>query len=135
MNIEVRKYCDPDLESLNYLLKEAFNVERNGYNSSNNIELVACYQDEVVGYLVLSKLYDNIKNLNYYYVNYVCVKSKYQNRGVASCMFETVFSICKKENIAYLELTSNKSRIFAHKLYEKLGFVIRDTYVFRKDFI
>lgn len=128
-------YEDKYLDSLNVLLKEAFNLKKVYKNISDNIELLVVFNDEVIGYLNLNKNIDMITGENYFYVNYVCVKKSFRRLGVAKKMFMEVFSICLKNNIKYLELTSNDSRVAAHKLYEKLGFSVRETTVFRKELI
>lgn len=126
---------DTDFISLNKLLLEAYNIQKKEVNSNSNLEIVACLGADVIGYLVLNKLYDSVCGIYYGYINYVCVKEEYKNKGIASLMFERLFEICKRNNISYLELTSNKQRVVAHHLYEKLGFNIRDTYVFRKEIL
>ena len=128
-------YEDKYLDSLNVLLKEAFNLKKVYKNISDNIELLMVFKDEVIGYLNLNKNIDMITGENYFYVNYVCVKKSFRRWGVAKKMFMEVFSICLKNNIKYLELTSNDSRVAAHKLYESLGFSVRETNVFRKEIL
>lgn len=128
-------YEDKYLDSLNVLLKEAFNLKKVYKNISDNIELLMVFKDEVIGYLNLNKNIDMITGENYFYVNYVCVKKSFRRLGVARKMFIEVFSICLKNNIKYLELTSNDSRVAAHKLYESLGFSVRETNVFRKEIL
>lgn len=135
MNIEIREYKDSDLDSLNIVLKEVYNIEKKGQKNNNNIELVAIYKENVVGYLVINKLYDNIKNINYAHINYVCVLKKYQNNKIGYNLLKKSIEISKTNNISYIELTSNKQRLIAHHLYEKIGFQIRDTNVFRKELI
>ncbi len=128
-------YEDKYLDSLNVLLKEAFNLKKVYKNISDNIELLVVFNDEVIGYLNLNKNIDMITGENYFYVNYVCVKKSFRRLGVAKKMFMEVFSICLKNNIKYLELTSNDSRVAAHKLYESLGFSVRETNVFKKEIL
>ncbi len=128
-------YENKYLDSLNVLLKEAFNLKKVYKNISDNIELLVVFNDEVIGYLNLNKNIDMITGENYFYVNYVCVKKSFRRLGVAKKMFMEVFSICLKNNIKYLELTSNDSRVAAHKLYESLGFSVRETNVFRKEIL
>ena len=128
-------YEDKYLDSLNVLLKEAFNLKKVYKNISDNIELLVVFNDEVIGYLNLNKNIDMITGENYFYVNYVCVKKSFRRLGVAKKMFMEVFSICLKNNIKYLELTSNDSRVAAHKLYESVGFSVRETNVFRKEIL
>lgn len=128
-------YEDKYLDSLNVLLKEAFDLKKVYKNITDNIELLVVFNDEVIGYLNLNKNIDMITGENYFYVNYVCVKKSFRRLGVAKKMFMEVFSICLKNNIKYLELTSNDSRVAAHKLYESLGFSVRETNVFRKEIL
>ena len=135
MEIRIREYQDSDFNSLNELLKEAYDLTKKDNNNSMNTELVAVSSNEVVGYLTINRLYDSVLACHYCYVNYVCVKRNYQHHGIATLLFNKVFEICKHENISYIELTSNPTRIEAHGLYQKLGFNIRKTDVFRKEII
>ncbi len=134
MNLEIRTYQDSDLESLNQLLKEVYQLEKTGKKNSSNIEFVAIVDSKVVGYTVFQELYDSVRDINYCYVNYVCVSKLYRNRGIATKIFYEIFKLCKEKNISYIELTSNQTRIEAHYLYKNLGFEIRETDVFRKVF-
>ena len=134
MKINIRTYTTSDKDSLNILLKEVYGLEKED-NTTNNIEIVAVYNDQIIGYLTINKLYDSVRNINYAFLNYVCVKKEYRNKGIASNMLEYVFNICKKLNISYIELTSNDKRIEAQYLYQNMGFSIRETNVFRKEIL
>lgn len=133
--MEIIRYQEQYLESLNLLLQEAFKLEKKENLSSDNIELIAVNDLEVVGYLVLNTCLDAVLGIKYAYVNYVCVKEEYRGQHIASMMFEKVFSLCKENNISYLELTSRATRVAAHHLYKKLGFEVRETTVFRKEIL
>lgn len=135
METTIRRFRDEDLESLNILLKEVYDKERKGKTLDNNIELVAVVDKKVVGYLILNKLYDVVCGIYYGHINFYCVLEKYRNKKIGTKLLEEVFNICKKEDIKYLELTSNSSRVAAHHLYKKFGFNIRNTNVFRKELI
>lgn len=134
MNIVIRNYMEKDLDSLNCLLQDVYELEKKS-NVTDNIELVAVYQEEIVGYLTLHKLHDSVKDLYYFFVNYVCVKKEYRKHGIGTMLFDRVFDLCRKENISYVELTSNEKRMAAHSLYQSLGFYIRSTDVFRKEIL
>lgn len=133
--MEIKYYEEKYLSSLNELLELSFHLKKIGHVSSEDIELIAIENDKVIGYLVLNQLVDGVRNLTYYYVNYVCTHPDYRNQHIATKMFEKVFAICKEKGISYLELTSNPSRVAAHHLYHKLGFQVRNTTVFRKEII
>lgn len=123
------------LDSLNELLNLSFQLKKVGTTAKEDIELITVIDGKVVGYLVLNRLVDGIRGVEYFHVNYVCTHPDFRNQHIATSMFEKVFSICKENGIAYLELTSNPMREVAHHLYNKLGFQIRKTDVFRKEIL
>lgn len=135
MSVNIKYYEEQYLSSLNVLLEEAFHVSKSGKVTDNDVELIAVADEEVVGHLLLRFCNDPIRNKKFYFVEYVCVKSTFQNKGIASSLFDYAFQICKENNIDYLELTSNPSRVAAHHLYHKLGFQVRETTVFRKEIL
>jgi GNAT superfamily N-acetyltransferase len=65
------------------------------------------------------------------YVEDVVVLEKARGKGVASAILSRVVEEAKKGGAESLELTSNPTRLEAHRLYQKFGFVSRDTGVFR----
>lgn len=133
--MEIIMYQARYLASLNILLNEAFGILKVGKANYDDIELLAVESGEVVGYLALNRCVDTVTGVTYFHVNYVCVKEIFRGQGIATKIFDEVFSICKKEHISYLELTSNAKRVAAHHLYHKLGFNQRETTVFRKELL
>ena len=123
------------LDSLNELLNLSFNVTKVGEASNQDIELIAVVENRVVGYMLLNRLTDGVKGINYFYVNYVCTHPDFRHQHISTKMFQKVFLLCKEKNISYLELTSNSQRKIAHDLYRKLGFELRETNVFRKEIL
>ena len=63
----------------------------------------------------------------------VVVSLKYQKQGYGSKLMRVIIQFAKKENIAYIDLTSRPDRIAANKLYQKHGWKIRRTNVYRLD--
>ncbi len=61
----------------------------------------------------------------------VVVDENYRQQGVGTRMMKTLIKKAQTLNLKMIELTSNPSRIGARRLYEKLGFKLRDTGVFR----
>lgn len=131
--MEIKYYEDKYLESLNMLLEEAFQVSKTYKGTGEDLELIMVNYEQVIGYLNLNKCVNLVTGQKYFYVNYVCVKEEFKGQGVATSLFQRVFEICKELEISYLELTSNPKRVAAWNLYKKLGFVIRETAVFRKE--
>ena len=133
--MEIKHFEEQYLQSLNELLEEAFDVSMSGKLSKDDVQLIAVSNEVVIGHLLLHYSIDPIRNQKFYFVEYVCVRSTYQNQGIASKLFQYVFQLCQDKNISYLELTSNPSRVAAHHLYHKLGFLVRETTVFRKEIL
>ena len=133
--IEVRNYSDTDLDSVNVILKEAFNVTKRNFKNNNFKELVACVDGEVAGYLLLTRILNPVKEKFYYLVDYVCVSSKHRRMGLARKMLEEVYKIAKENDAIYIQLTSSRYREAAHKLYLSCGYVKRDSDIFRKDIL
>lgn len=133
--MNIVRYDSQFLDSLNELLDLCFQLKKVGETGEKDIELLAVIDNQVVGYLVLNFLVDGVRGVHYFYVNYVCTHPDFRNQHIATKLFEEAFAISKQMGIAYLELTSNPKRIVAHHLYHKLGFQIRETDVFRKEFI
>ena len=135
MNMIVRKYMEEDYPFVNKILQEAFSVSKKEIVGDEFFEVVVTFDNIVVGYLLLTKVYNPIKEIYYYIVDYVCVDSNYRGMGLGKEMFKYVFTLAKENNITYLQLTSKRSRIAAHKLYDSLGFVRRDSDIFRKEIL
>ena len=57
MNISIREYQENDLDGVNIVLYEAFNTTKDNFNYDNIKEVVALLDNQVVGYLLLTKVY------------------------------------------------------------------------------
>lgn len=132
MELKVRKYQDSDYWIVNKIIQDNFNVTKSLESSENSEEFVGIKDDEVVGYFILTKMRDIIKNNNWIYVEYVCVDLKYQNMGIGTMMMEFAINYSRDNNYSYIELTSNYKRKAAHQMYKKLGFSVRESNIFRR---
>jgi len=61
----------------------------------------------------------------------IVIDENYRGKGFGRTMLQELISIAKKENVLYIDLTSKRIRIEARKLYESLGFVMRESDIFR----
>lgn len=61
----------------------------------------------------------------------VIVDEKYRGQGLGEKLMRSLIDEAKKERVSTIALTSRSHRVAAHKLYEKLGFSIQETNVFR----
>ena len=135
MSIVVREYEDDDLNQVNKLLSESFSIEKNNFNDDNFIEIVSCVDNCVSGYLLLTKILNPVKNRYYFLIDYVCVSSKYRGLGIGVEMLKYAEEISRKNDAMYMQLTCSYNRIAAHRLYEKCGFIKRDSDLFRKELL
>ena len=135
MNVEVRDYRESDLDSVNSILKEAFDTNKKNFDDEIFHEVVACIDEKVVGYLLLTKVLNPVKDSYYYLVDYVCVDSNYRGLGIGKKLLTYAEDIAKSDNSIYLQLTCSRFRKEAHKLYESSGYIKRDSDIFRKELI
>lgn len=63
----------------------------------------------------------------------VIVDQDARGQSIGEKMLQYVIDFAKKLNVASINLTSSPSRIAANKLYQKLGFNLRETNVYRID--
>jgi len=61
----------------------------------------------------------------------VVVDASARGRGVGEALTEEAVRIAQSRGARTIDLTSRRSREAAHRLYEKVGFAVRDTNVYR----
>lgn len=65
------------------------------------------------------------------YIDDVVMLEEYQGRGIGKELTLRLIEIGKNEGVKFIDLSTNPSRLAANALYQKLGFVKRDTNVYR----
>lgn len=130
--ISIRKYQKEDFLEVKNLISEAFSIERKEEDVFGYYEIVACLDDKIVGYLLLTKVLDPIVDECYFLVDYVCVKREYQNQKIGKMLMDEAEKIARENQASYMQLTCSRFRKAAHFLYEECGFVVRDSDIFRK---
>ena len=130
--IECREYLDSDLDIVNEILEEAFKGKKDNFNYDNITEIVALKDGIVCGYLMLTKIVNPIKKRFYYLVDYVCVSSKYRGMGVSDELMNYAYEYAKEKGAMYLQLTCSYTRVAAHKLYERCGYIKRESDIYRR---
>ena len=125
-----------DLDDVISIYEKCFYDECNG--KCENVKyrdgiLLALIDNRIVGMVTIDYLYDNFLNEKYAYINNLCVDISYQNRNIGYELMNECEKVCRENGCKYIKLTSNKKRISAHRLYNKLGFQIYDTTVFKKN--
>lgn len=66
------------------------------------------------------------------HVEEVVVDETYRGQGLGKKLMGELMRLAKKKGIKELDLTSRPVRVAANALYQKLGFVQRETNVYRK---
>ena len=132
MDVIVDYYKEEYLDDINKVLKEAFNIEKSNFSGEEFKEIVAIVDNKAVGYLLLTKVLNPIKNKYYYLVDYVCVLSNYRGLGISDRLMKFAEDIALNDDAMYLQLTCGTQRVAAHKLYERCGYIKRDSDQFRK---
>lgn len=134
--MEVREYRDSDYEVVSKLLKDVFSIEKiNKSSDDNHKELVSIIDEKLVGYILLTKIVDYVTDKVIGKIDYFCVNEEYRNRGIGKMLIKTAINYMKKWDVSYIELTSSRSRVVARNMYEKEGFIIRESDIFRRDMI
>ena len=135
MNIVIRDYRESDYDFINSILNEAFDVNKAHTSSNLAHEYVCEYNNIIVGYFYLLDGIDIVLDKKYIYLEYLCVDSRYRGLGISNSIMEFILDFAKKNDVKFIELTSNSKRVVAHELYKKYGFEVRDTNVFRKEIL
>ena len=133
--IIAREYRNDDLNEVNAILKEAFDIEKKNFESNEFHEIVVTLDDKVCGYLLMTKVFNPILDKYYYLLDYVSVFSEYRGKGIGTKLLEYAEKIAREENTMYIQLTCGYERVEAHRLYEKNGYIKRDSDQFRKELV
>ena len=67
------------------------------------------------------------------FLDNVAVHPSMQNKGIGKRLLDAVFSYAHEKEVDAIQLTSRKERTAAHHLYQKMGFEVVNTTVFRKE--
>lgn len=129
------KFFTNEKEEVINLVNDLFNKDyKNDFNLLNNQKLLLLKDSNIlVGLCLITEKYDPFRKSKTYYLDYLCIKKEYQNNGLGTKMFNKILEIAKENNIDYIELTSNKDRINARKMYLNMGMKIKDTDIFIKE--
>lgn len=80
---------------------------------TNYIYFVAKQDNEIIGYIAISKVLDIVDILS------IVVKQNYKREGIATTLLKYIFNL---DNVSKIMLEVRKSNIIAQSLYEKLDF-------------
>lgn len=95
----------------------------------SNTVLVARHEGKIVGTLTLVVF--RIPTAVRAWIEDVVVDAGARGRGAGEALTAEAMRIARERGARTIDLTSRRSREAARKLYEKAGFAVRDTTVFR----
>lgn len=134
----VNKVSDELIESLSRLLSELTNSNKGAdrsyllqvVDSEATTLFVAKENNLIVG--MLSLVIYLVPSGQKAWIEDVVVDNNYRGKGIAKKLVNFALQFAKKQNITKIDLTSSYHRTEAHKLYESMDFVKRETAVFRR---
>ena len=99
-------------------------------NSENSVLFIAKNKnEEIAGTLTL--LINRIPTGQKVWIEDVVVDDKFRGKGIGKKLTEFAINYATQLGIKEINLTSNPARIAGNKLYQKLGFIERETNVYR----
>ena len=110
--LDEKKYNDTIDE--NIVITDHFNNLIN----NENITLLAYYlEEEIVGYILIRRIEENVCLLDGLYV-----LEEYRNQGIASKLLNEAIKRCKEFNVKYIDIKVMKKNEIAINIYKKLNF-------------
>lgn len=139
MKIEiVKEYSEDLLEAMNRLIPQLTNSVKNIKAESvkellatENAYLFVIREDssKIVGTLTLAVFTTPVAKKAY--IEDVVVDGACQGSGIGRKLVETAVSYARELGVARIELSSTPVRVAANKLYQSIGFKIRETNFYR----
>jgi len=143
--VEQSKHCFdyqilPQLNKLYRVLKndQSFTMDDKGFRTfleqENNMHIVLAKESHRhtiirMGTIFIRYLLEEKGNVAY--VDSVAVLPEWQGKGVAPCIDKELKKIAQKKHASHIDLTSNPARVRANRFYQKQGYELRDTNVYR----
>ncbi|KAI8349675.1 acyl-CoA N-acyltransferase [Blakeslea trispora] len=97
--------------------------------SEQNYILIATFNSHIIGTATMAYL-DCLTGTRAH-IEDVVVDQAYQNKGIATQLLMNAIQRANELKVKSLDLTSRPDKIAANQLYRKLGFVQRETNVYR----
>lgn len=134
--IEVKEISNSDLTKAREIYNNSFNKQITNHNIPLLGKVIGIYKDNnLIGICQIDYINDIFENKKRAYINNFCIDKNYRNKGYGDKLLKSCINILKKEKIDYINMTSNKTRTIAHKLYQKNNFTIVDTNIFKRNLL
>ncbi len=96
--------------------------------------LLGLYQENILIGVAQIYFFDNFfEGKRIAFINSLCIHKSFQNQGWGDFFLKEIIQFCKKMGASRIQLTSNRKRIYAHKLYQKNSFEEIDTIYLKKE--
>lgn len=96
--------------------------------------VIGAYLDgELIGIAQIDYINNVFENSKIGYINSFCIKKNYRHQGYGRMLLDECIKIIKLNGGNVVKLTSNKNRVYAHMLYDSMGFEKIDTVFLKKD--
>jgi ribosomal protein S18 acetylase RimI-like enzyme len=102
---------------------------RESISSPSTRVLLARIDDKTVGTLTLAQF--TVPSGRRAWIEDVVVDESARRQGVGEALVNAAMEIARTDGVRTVDLTSRQGRDDAHRLYEKLGFDVRETNVYR----
>ena len=135
MKVKIFDFEDEqDLEKAFQIYQDCFQVKRKEHNLKITTPLLGLYQNEnLIGICQINFINNIFENERIAYINSFGISPKEQHQGYGDYFLKEIIQYCKNNKATKINLTSNKNRKHAHKLYIKNNFNIIDTTFFNKN--
>lgn len=98
--------------------------------NSNSVQLfIAEENNEILGTMTL--VFNKIPTGDKLWIEDVVVDKVARGKGLGKELIQFAIKYAKNKNVKTINLTSSPERVAANKLYQKLGFMLRETNVYR----
>ena len=123
-----------DLDKAKNIYTESFNKKEKNLSLPILGHILGLYlEEELIGIAQIDFINNIFENKKIAYINSLCIKKEYQNKGYGTILLNNCINFAKQKNANMINMTPNKTRIYAHKLYKKFNFDKIDTQFFKKD--
>lgn len=139
MKIEIiRDFSDELLEAVRYLVPQLTDtvdevqeqtIRQTIETQDAHLFVVRSMEDEIVGMLTL--IIVTIPTSRKAYIEDVVLDASCQGKGVGRKLLSEAIAFAKEQGVSRIELTSSPWRVAANKLYQGLGFEVRETNFYR----
>jgi len=116
------------------IYNECFNKDTTNIKLEPLGTLLGLYlNNQLIGITQIDYLNNIMENTKQAIINNFCIKKEYQHQGYGHIFLNECIKYLKQKEITKITLTSNKNRIYAHKLYQKNNFTKIDTIILNKN--